>query len=223
MTFVPVLNYNTPMKQSIAKEDVEHIADALADKGYCILDKILEPSLVDALAERVYTLEGFKQASIGRAEAQHQDRSIRSDKSLWLEGAASSEADYLAWMESLRTGINRELFLGLFDYEAHFAHYAKGDFYKKHSDVLRGSNNRMLTTVFYLSSDWQEGDGGELLIYDEEGSEILEKVAPKKGVMVIFLSEKFPHEVLPSGKDRFSIAGWFRVNASSSRQIDTMF
>jgi len=27
---------------------------------------------------------------------------------------------------------------------------------------------------------------------------------------VIFLSERFPHEVLPAKKKRHSIAGWFR-------------
>jgi len=28
--------------------------------------------------------------------------------------------------------------------------------------------------------------------------------------MVLFLSDKFPHEVLPSKIDRYSIAGWFK-------------
>jgi len=32
--------------------------------------------------------------------------------------------------------------------------------------------------------------------------------------LVIFLSEEFPHEVLPANTHRYSIAGWFRVNNS---------
>jgi len=28
----------------------------------------------------------------------------------------------------------------------------------------------------------------------------------------VFLSDKFPHEVLPAKKKRHSIAGWFRVD-----------
>lgn len=30
--------------------------------------------------------------------------------------------------------------------------------------------------------------------------------------MVVFLSEKFPHEVLKANRKRYSIAGWFRVD-----------
>ncbi len=202
---------------------VVKIADSLAQQGYIIIDDILETSLVDDLYQTVCGLESLREAHIGRGVEQHQNSRVRSDKTAWLEGEEACERVYLEWMESLRRGMNRELFLGLFDYEAHFAHYAKGAFYKKHSDVLRGSNNRMLTTVFYLTPDWNDEDGGELLIYDERGKDVIEKVIPKRGRMVIFLSEKFPHEVLPSYKDRYSIAGWFRVNASSSTQINTMY
>lgn len=35
------------------------------------------------------------------------------------------------------------------------------------------------------------------------------------GTLVVFLSEEFEHEVLPAKRDRYSIAGWFRVNPSA--------
>jgi SM-20-related protein len=38
--------------------------------------------------------------------------------------------------------------------------------------------------------------------------------------LVVFLSEEFPHEVLPTATDRYSIAGWFRVNTSSAERVD---
>ncbi|MEC7468361.1 MAG: 2OG-Fe(II) oxygenase, partial [Pseudomonadota bacterium] len=31
---------------------------------------------------------------------------------------------------------------------------------------------------------------------------------------------EFPHEVLPATRDRFSIAGWFRVNNSTAQRVD---
>jgi len=186
------------------------IIDSIADEGYIILDDVLDEETVQGLAKRIRGLEGLKEAKIGRGNERQNVSTIRSDKTLWLEGKDESEKVYLTWMESLKQNINKELYLGLHEYEAHFAHYEEGAFYQKHVDVLKGSNKRLLTTVFYLTADWKEGDGGELLIYDEKGQTILEKVEPKIGRMVVFLSDKFPHEVLPSKIDRYSIAGWFR-------------
>ena len=186
------------------------IIDNIADEGYIILDDVLDEKTVQVLAKRIRGLKGLKEAKIGRGNERQNVSTIRSDKTLWLEGKDESEKAYLTWMKSLKQNINKELYLGLHEYEAHFAHYEEGAFYQKHVDVLKGSNKRLLTTVFYLTADWKEGDGGELLIYDEKGQSILEKVEPKMGRMVVFLSDKFPHEVLPSKIDRYSIAGWFR-------------
>jgi SM-20-related protein len=104
------------------------------------------------------------------------------------------------------------MFLGLFSFESHFAHYAKGDFYKKHQDSFKGEANRVLSIVVYLNKEWLADDGGELLIYQKDINQNPKKVVPSYGTVVAFLSEEFPHEVLPAKRDRFSIAGWYRVN-----------
>ena len=122
-------------------------------------------------------------------------------------------------MEQLRVEFNRSLFMGLFDYECHLAHYPNGAFYKKHLDAFKGRSNRVLTTVFYLNPEWREEDGGQLVIYGAQG-EVLETVLPQQGRLVVFLSDRFVHEVLPSKRDRFSVTGWFRINASVSGIID---
>jgi len=57
-------------------------------------------------------------------------------------------------MEALRFGLNSALFLGLFDFECHYAIYGAGTGYAKHSDVLQVARNRILLTVFYLNEDW---------------------------------------------------------------------
>ena len=58
------------------------------------------------------------------------------------------------------------------------------------------------------------------LLYEPEGGRVLERVCPAAGTMVIFLSEEFPHEVLPATQDRYSIAGWFRINSSNGYSVD---
>jgi SM-20-related protein len=108
--------------------------------------------------------------------------------------------------------LNRRLFLGLFSFESHFSHYGKGDFYKKHQDAFKGKSNRKLSLVTYLNRHWQDSNGGELVIYTKNVSQPTIRVEPKFGTVVLFLSEDFPHEVLPCSADRYSVAGWFRVN-----------
>jgi SM-20-related protein len=116
--------------------------------------------------------------------------------------------------------LNQRLFLGLFSFESHYAHYAPGAYYKRHYDAFRGEANRVLSVVCYLNPNWSASDGGELVLYrDEQDREGL-KVVPLYGTVVVFLSEEFPHEVLPASRDRYSVAGWFRVNCSIDNKID---
>lgn len=123
-------------------------------------------------------------------------------------------------MAELQRQLNRSLFLGLFEYECHFALYKAGGFYKKHLDSFRGRANRVVTTVLYLNPDWQPEWGGELVIYREDTDDRLAVIAPKMGTLVVFMSEYVPHEVLPTQKPRASIAEWFRCNASVAGLID---
>jgi SM-20-related protein len=108
--------------------------------------------------------------------------------------------------------------MGLFDYEAHFAHYAPGSYYKRHLDAFKGNTNRVVTTVFYLNPEWDVQAGGEILMYrDEAAAEPFTRVAPEFGTLVVFLSDRFPHEVVSASRDRYSIAGWFRVKSLGAR------
>ena len=93
-------------------------------------------------------------------------------------------------------------------------------FYKRHVDAFRGQANRVLTTVLYLNHDWLPTDGGQMVLYPETGDGELARIEPAMGTLAVFLSEEFPHEVLPANRDRFSIAGWYRVNASTADRPD---
>jgi len=196
--------------------DITHIAQQLEDTGYIVLAKPLVDELLAQLFTRCHDDHDarFQAAHVGRGVAKKQIGAIRGDVIDWLNPENSTDQSYLSCMEELRLGLNQALFLGLFDYECHYAIYGEGDGYAKHSDVLQGKKNRILTTVLYLNEDWQAGDGGELVVFEATGKTVLATVNPTFGTMIIFLSDSFPHQVLLSHTTRRSIAGWFRVSGS---------
>ncbi|WP_269618823.1 2OG-Fe(II) oxygenase [Zhongshania sp. BJYM1] len=199
----------------------DRIADALTEKGYVVLPASLPIAMSDALFARIASFEDdvFRPAGVGRAGEFQLNPFVRNDEIRWLTPTDEIEASYLAWMEKLRTGLNRRLFMGLFDYECHFARYAPGAFYKKHVDAFKGRTNRVLSTVFYLNPNWALADGGHLVMY-EESLEPIAKISPLMGTLVVFLSDRFPHEVTIASRLRYSIAGWFRVNTTLGPHID---
>ncbi|NVJ62445.1 MAG: 2OG-Fe(II) oxygenase [Gammaproteobacteria bacterium] len=197
------------------------IVDDIAEKGYSIRPNVLASDIAPQLSERLQQISPslFKPAGIGRESDQHRNRFVRTDDICWMKGDSDAERLWLKWCERLQTQLNRSLFLGLFSFESHFAHYAEGDFYKKHLDAFKGNTNRVLSVVLYLNPNWLPENGGELVLYDQQDS-VITKLSPSFGTLVVFLSEDFPHEVLPAQRDRFSVAGWFRVNASSAGKVD---
>lgn len=203
------------MVSQLSEAMLDVIADALVDKGYVFLTDLVPAHISQVLLEKIQSTQvhELKAASIGRGVEQQLNPDIRRDRIQWLEEHNEPDGQYLELMTQLKNGLNRRLFMGLFDYESHYAVYHPGAFYKKHVDALKGSQNRILTTVFFLNPHWKEADCGELIIYDEQDNE-LERIAPKMGHFVIFLSERFPHEVRQTLAQRNSIAGWFRVSNS---------
>ena len=189
------------------------IADALVEHGYCILPQFLAPELNTALYQRVLSLDeqAFQQAGVGRDTHFQLNQTIRRDHTYWLSDSHPIDMAYLEQMSAFRLAINQRLFMGLFDYESHYALYPPGAFYKKHVDAFKGQSSRILTTVLYLNPDWQDSDGGQLLLYRDDAETLIATVNPDFATFVVFLSERFPHEVVKSHRDRYSIAGWFRL------------
>jgi SM-20-related protein len=74
--------------------------------------------------------------------------------------------------------------------------------------------------VLYLNYGWQPDDGGEMLLYREDEAEPFARVLPDMGRIAVFLSEEFPHEVRAAQRDRYSIAGWYRINATTAERVD---
>jgi len=182
------------------------IVDALVEDGYVVIDDVFNTKVVDGLSKYIQnSSNSFKEAGI--SSSNYIDKQKRRDKIQWLDDKDEFSREFLSFSSSLKNYLNRSLYLGLSYYEAHFAIYNNGDFYEKHLDSFKNSKNRVVTTVFYLNSC----DGGELLIYNEN-DKVIKVVKPQKNRLIVFLSEKFPHEVLPAKTKRYSIAGWFRVD-----------
>jgi SM-20-related protein len=197
---------------------MQTLIDNLTQHGYYIWDDFLSAEQVSALKECLP--EEWNKARIGRHDDVMRESTIRSDKICWLSpDLGDPVGQFLSKMEIIRQTANQHFFLGLFEYEAHFAKYEKGDFYQKHLDCFRGNENRRLTTVFYMNDEWTDEDGGDLVVYDLDDSEIT-RIKPKSGRLFVFFSEMFPHEVLPTQRERFSIAGWFRINGVKDNVLD---
>jgi len=196
------------------------LVSALEARGWAVIDNFLHEEHWRPLAVRAKTIEDYRRAGIGRGTDLQVMSAIRRDRIHWLEEVEAADRHWLALMEQVRVGVNRELFLGLFEYESHFAYYPPGAFYLRHVDAFKGEGNRRLSTVLYLNGDWQPGDGGELVLYPE-GYHAGIAIAPRAGTLVAFLSEDLPHEVLETRAERYSIAGWFRINGSDSVHLDT--
>ncbi|MCB9990089.1 MAG: 2OG-Fe(II) oxygenase [Rhodospirillales bacterium] len=193
------------------------------EKGWAVCPGYLEAARYSSLQDDLYRCdrEGkFTPAGIGRQDDNTLLPSIRNDRTLWLSKTNPAQAAFLLLMEKLRCDLNRDLFLGLFEYEAHYALYDPGGFYKKHLDSLRGEKNRIVSTVLYLNTEWTEDQGGQLVIYDPQSGQRQAEILPAGGTLVVFLSEDIPHEVIPASRERCSIAGWFRCNASTAERID---
>ena len=189
--------------------DFAEIAGQLEHTGYIVLANPLVNNLLAALFTRCHNDEQsrFNAAHIGRGTDKKLINSIRGDVINWLDEDNTTDQIYLSCMEELRLGLNAALYLGLFDFECHYAIYESGNGYARHLDVLEGKKNRILTTVLYLNDDWQTGNGGGLDIFEPTGNKIIATVNPTFGKMIIFLSEYFPHEVLTSHATRRSISG----------------
>jgi SM-20-related protein len=206
----------------LSPSEGDALAATLAMDGFCVLDAAFPNMLIDALTTRIAALDAQDQltpAGIGRADQHQQARAIRRDLTHWLTGQHPDEAHFLALMEDLRLTLNRALFLGLYDFEAHFAIYEPGAFYARHRDAFEGQRNRVVSVVLYLNREWQAGDGGELVLYSTDEASVVAIIEPLANRLVVFLSEDMPHEVLVASHRRCSIAGWFRVNDGAPPMI----
>lgn len=197
----------------------ELMADQLAQAGWYHGEGLgLEPEQLQALQAEVRTLHRSGQlapAAVGRGHGKMLDSSIRSDRTAWLDGQSQAQAALFQRFSQLQQHLNRSLYLGLTHFEAHFAAFEPGAFYRPHRDSFRGRASRVVSLVLYLNDNWDAKDGGELRIYASDGS-VAADILPNSGHAACFLSEDILHEVCPAQRLRYSIACWFRADVSEN-------
>lgn len=198
-------------------EHYQAVADALAGPGWGVFPGFASPAQITELTRECCTLwdaGGFRHAGIGNGPTFQLNPKIRTDRVMWLNQELLTPAQqwWSRELEQLRRAINRELFLGLFDFEGHFAVYPPGSYYRRHLDQFKGIGLRTVTTILYLNDNWAAADGGQLRIYLEpDGEGAFVDVLPEAGTLVSFLSGSFLHEVLPAKRERMSLTGWFKT------------
>jgi SM-20-related protein len=185
-------------------------ADALAGDGWGVVDGLLEPAQVAALGAECTALHDARLLLPAGTGSGRIDPAVRGDSTHWFATGAMSapQQAFADRIDALRRALNRELMLGLVDCESHYAVYRPGARYARHLDRLRHSDGRVISAVFYLNHGWREADGGALRLYLPDGSS--RDILPQAGKLLLFLSARFEHEVLPATRDRMSIACWMR-------------
>lgn len=195
----------------------QKLVEQIHATGWCVLPGFLEEDVAGNLSRESLEAwhEGeFRRAGVGRGKGLVIREDIRTDHVMWLKEneITTCQRNYLGRLEKVRMELNQNLYLGLFDFEGHFAVYPEGGFYKAHLDRHQETTDRLVSVILYLNSDWQPGDGGELKLWttpgDREGEFVI--IEPRMGTLVCFLAGDFWHEVLPAKKTRSSITGWFR-------------
>lgn len=204
-------------------KELNNLMDQLAQDGLAISEQLFPLELCQQLRQELKNLveqESLHKASIGHAQSKQIQNSIRGDFIHWLpeiDKIDSSEPSS-AWkatsqrLQTLQQILNEQLFLGVHRFESHFAFYPPGAGYQKHFDNHLGHNSRKITFILYLN-DWMPKNKGELIIFSEKNPElVLKKVEPRIGTFVLFRSEVFPHEVVASCENRYSLTGWYRTD-----------
>jgi SM-20-related protein len=226
--------------QKLASTNFNALINTLSIQGYVIFDDFLAANIIVALRnevdkrhannEMVAAKTGLPKSAPFQSKLVSQSNSskIRGDQICWLDEDSENVniQAYFAEMQALKTQLNQQLFMNLHSLETHLAIYPIGSVYLKHLDqfsqsadvnqtigVKNESKARQLSSILYLNADWQAGDGGELRLHLSALEHL--DILPTAGKLVLFLSEKFWHEVRPAKRERASLTGWFRRRSQS--------
>ncbi len=189
------------------------LIDSFIENKVGLAEDFLSTSLAADLKANLHSLYANHQlraAGIGNNALLVKDKLIRNDKIYWLDRQHDNAAEQLFFklMDEFVHYLNRTCYTGITGYEFHYALYEKGSFYKRHLDQFKNNTSRAYSIILYLNADWQEKDGGELVLYHVDH---IQTIAPMNGKCVFFKSSELEHEVLITHQPRMSITGWLKV------------
>lgn len=186
--------------ESFIKENVGIDNHFISDE----LSQHLKQNLLELLSQNK-----LQEAGTGNELLVSHNKTVRGDSIYWLDRTHNNEYenDFLDQIDDFVKYLNRSCFAGINGYEFHYSLYEVGSFYQKHLDQFNNNPSRKYSMISYLNDDWQESDGGQLMIYQNYNNK---KVNPTQGKTVFFKSNELQHEVLVTQKQRMSITGWLK-------------
>jgi SM-20-related protein len=192
---------------------IDKILQDLESEGISCVPYLVDSKTLDSV-HHFFELKKaeFTPAKVGLKDNKQRVESIRGDFSYWLDPLTPPRelVPLFKLLDNLRQRVNAQFYLGLQDYECHLAYYPEGTFYRKHLDRFEKDSSRKLTFIFYLNNTWSPEFGGELVVYNKDGS-IKSSYLPLPGTFICFLSDEFPHEVRSATHERRSFTGWMHT------------
>jgi SM-20-related protein len=174
--------------------------DALRERSWFVRDGFLGEGAQAAAEYAAGLAASMKPAGIGTDG--RRDTTVRADLTAWLDDSPLHPA-----FTKLMQELNDTAWLGLRGYQVQLACYpGEGAHYTRHVDAPPGHLLRRVTGIVYLNPGWKPEDGGQLRLHMNPVVDI----EPKLDRLVVFLSEKVPHEVLPAHATRYAATAWFR-------------
>jgi len=188
------------------------LIDSYLDNHIGIDSRFLNEALSKGLQENIRQLQKddmMNAAGIGNDDIKDGSQKMRSDKIYWLDKKHDNmyEQEFLSQIEHFILHLNETCYTGINGYEFHYAVYEEGSFYKRHKDQFKNDNNRKYSLISYLNDNWQEEDGGQLLVYQDD---IVQKILPQSQTSVFFKSDELEHEVTKANRSRMSVTGWLK-------------
>jgi Rps23 Pro-64 3,4-dihydroxylase Tpa1-like proline 4-hydroxylase len=184
---------------------------ALGDGRALVLDGVLGSAVAEAVwgeALRMHASGRLRRAGVGREGVVLTH--TRGDFIAWLDrvDAPAAFVPVLELFAALMQILNETAYLGARTLEVQLAVYERGCGYERHRDALAGSSSRRVTVIYYANL-WQNGDGGELELWEGDAVRLIEPVADR---LVVFRSSSVEHAVREVSRGpRVAISGWLRA------------
>ena len=201
-----------PDSTTAMNEQFDLLIDSYLDNKVGIDPGFLSERLSNGLQQNILQLqkdEMMSVAGIGNSEVMDTNQKTRGDKIYWMDKSHDNayEQEFLQLAEDFISHLNRTCYTGINSYEFHYAVYDEGSYYKRHKDQFSNDSNRKYSLINYLNKNWLEEDGGQLLVYQTEGTQ---KILPQSQTAVFFKSDEMEHEVTKANRSRMSISGWLK-------------
>lgn len=195
-------------------DQFEELILSLVTNQYGVVDDFIDQDTLSGLRANINTLyqnDEMHAAGLGNKNVYQLNKKIRGDNIKWIDNDSQNiyEKIVIDKINKFINYLNATCYTSIKNFEAHYACYEPGSFYKRHLDQFQTDNGRKFSIVLYLNENWQTEDGGTITLYPKDVESL--NFAPLGGRLVFFQSDELEHEVNPSTtRDRLSIATWLK-------------